>query len=1147
MRVADFDLGSEDEAAANTAARIASFNQTSSNYPRNATVHALFSEWATVQPDAPAVGAPDQVWGYGEVDRQSNRIARFLVSLGLERETFVGVLLRGPFEWAGAVLGILKAGCAYLPLEPNTPHARLRYMLNDTSAPVLVTTKVHARMANRLQWDCPALANLLCLDSYRFTEEAEGEGRMMLPEMWDHVGRSAFDDISGGGWTSSFTGSWLSREVMDAYGENALTKLRPYLGPRSRVLEIGCGSGITMFRLAPLCGHYFGTDLSSDVLGFAKHEMVRRDARNITLVHLPAHRINELDESDFDVVVCNSVAQCFVGHNYFRAVLAKAITRLGRTGVIFFGNIWDQDLKDAFVSALEEFRHRSGGIGYRTKTDREEELFLSRRFFEDLCYEFPEIIGVAFSAMLGDVRSELSDFGYDVMVRIDKNILRDPAATRNKSQYDLSHLPEAIAPLSERSGPGGLAYVIYTSGTTGFPKGVMVQHRSIVRLVRDTNYIALGVDDCILQTGSLAFDASTFEIWGALLNGGCVVIPSRLSILDAAEMERLITDHNVTTLWLTSTLFNHLVATSAGIFGGLRTLIVGGERLSVMHVNRFRAIYPHVAVINGYGPTESTTFAVCHLIDRDYQRDIPLGRPICNTSVAILDEANQLLDVGAVGEICIGGDGLARGYLNDPELTAQRFIRHPFVGGERLYRTGDLGHWLADGTVQYLGRLDDQMKIRGFRIEPGEIENRLLAAPGVREAAVACHESAEGDKELAAYWVGKDGVDASDLHSVLASELPEYMVPTRFVRVSHLPLTVNGKLDRKALPVPVRDTSATNNGPLAPLSEAERQLLPLFQEVLGSTNITTTENFFDLGGHSLQLLRLVALIRNRLGVDLPISEVFAAPTITAMAVSLLDHIRTGIEIADRPRVQLTTGRSPNLFIFPPATGDCVGYIDFARLLAPYAVYGFNFIESAHILERYADLVQEVQPTGPYLLIGYSAGGNLAYQVAHVLECRFARVVAVIMLDSARRLERVPSTEEEIERTAAGFIEHETIAPYLANPLLREKVLRGIKRSYEHIGRSVNREIIAADIHLIECEAGIEDWRDASGRLAVSGAAWAEVTKGVLVRHRGQGEHHRMLMPPHLHRNTDIVRGIVDSIASAAAFEEGQGLGRLDLE
>ena len=317
MKLADLDLPSQRAEAQGVAARIARFNAMSTPYPRHSTVHGLFSAHAQAHPDAPAVGGADRMWSYEEVEHRSNRMARLLVSLELPRESVIGVLTREPFEFVTALLGIMKAGCAYLPFDDEFPYARLRYMLTDAAAPALILGKACARIGNRLQWDCPNLRSLLCFDSHCFTAETENENSATMVEIFDHFGAKALDDISGGGWSSSFTGQWLSREVMDGYGDNALAKLRPLLTRRSRVLEIGCATGITMFRLAPLCGQYVGADLSSEILSFAQREIARRAAGNISLFHLPADRIDELDEGDFDVVVCNSVAQSFVGHNYF--------------------------------------------------------------------------------------------------------------------------------------------------------------------------------------------------------------------------------------------------------------------------------------------------------------------------------------------------------------------------------------------------------------------------------------------------------------------------------------------------------------------------------------------------------------------------------------------------------------------------------------------------------------------------------------------------------------------------------------------------------------------------------------------------------------------------------------------------------------
>jgi amino acid adenylation domain-containing protein len=1141
MKLADLELTEQGADPAEIAARIARFNATGTDYPRQASVHELFSLQALAQPDAAAVGGPDRKWSFGEVEHQSNRIARLLVSIGLQRESVVGVLTRLPFEFITALLGILKAGCAYLPFDEETPYARLRHMLTDAAAPALILGKAKTRVGNRLLWDCPGLGSLICLDSHDFTAECEAERRMVTVEMWDHFGREAFDDISAGGWTSSFTGQWLSREVMDGYGDNALVKLRPFLDRRSRVLEIGCASGITMFRLAPLCGHYVGTDLSPAILAFAEREIERRGVGNISLVNLPADRIDELAEGDFDLIVCNSVAQSFVGHNYFLEVLRKAIRKLGRNGMIFFGNAWDQERKDAFVAELQDFKRRLGTAEYRTKTDRSEELFLSRAFFTDLRHTFPGIADVRFSTMLGEARSELSDFGYDVLLLIDKDApcRSDALPPRSKAQYDLSHLPQQAGQLPELSGPRGLANVIYTSGTTGNPKGVLIEHRSIVRLVRNTNYIALGPDDCILQTGALSFDASTFEIWGALLNGGRLIIPPKWSILDQAEFERLIADHGVTTLWLTASLFNQLVAADLSIFAGLHQVIVGGERLSPPHIRQFRSAYPAIALINGYGPTESTTFAICHRITSDYLRDIPLGKPISNTQVAILNDAGTLLDVGAVGEICIGGDGLARGYLGDPELTARKFIQHSFAAEGRAYRTGDLGSWAADGTIQFLGRLDDQVKIRGFRVEPSEIEFRLLAISGVREVAVIGHEAGNGETELIAYWTGDDTVNPAFIRSTLAAELPDVMVPRHLIQLERLPLNSSGKLDRRALPSPtgIHDTNRPDlrNAPAGPASDTEKQMIAIWQEVLETSDIGIDDDFFALGGHSLKALKLAHLIQRDMGVAMPFSAVFSAQTVRSLAQRALDCARYGEHALDQPYVtfNVANGRLP-LFAFPPGTGDALGYLELAGRLEFCIFHAFNFIDAESRVRDYADRIISVDPDGPHILFGYSAGGNMAFRVTKELERRGRTVAAIVMLDSGRVLETFGFPDEEIARLAADFLDAEEVREYVRNTVLRDKATRTIHRYVNALSQTRDDGSVDAELHLVVAEDSENTFTDQRGITISTKSGWADVTRRGLKTYRGSGSHAHLLNNPNLDANAALLREILRKLACRRA-------------
>ncbi|WP_213427997.1 MULTISPECIES: amino acid adenylation domain-containing protein [Paenibacillus] len=352
--------------------------------------------------------------------------------------------------------------------------------------------------------------------------------------------------------------------------------------------------------------------------------------------------------------------------------------------------------------------------------------------------------------------------------------------------------------LVKTHGPEDLIYIIYTSGSTGLPKGVMFEHRSVVRLVKNTTFMEFPEKGRILQTCSYMFDVSTLEIWGALLNGMSLHLTRKETVLDPEKMSELIVREGINTMWLTSPLFNHLAEHQPEMFKPLNCLLVGGEALSKKHIEAVRRCCPGLRVINGYGPTENTTFSACLIIEKEYEKSIPIGQPISNSTAYVLNRFGGLQPIGVVGELCVGGEGVARGYMNRPELTAERFISHPWIPEERLYKTGDLVRWLPDGVLEFIGRSDGQVKIRGFRIEVGEIEQQLLLYEDVQETAIVARETESGSC-LYAYFVSKRSIKKAELREHLSIRMPDYMLPSYFVQVSHIPLTPNGKVDKRIL------------------------------------------------------------------------------------------------------------------------------------------------------------------------------------------------------------------------------------------------------------------------------------------------------------------------------------------------------------
>jgi amino acid adenylation domain-containing protein len=434
--------------------------------------------------------------------------------------------------------------------------------------------------------------------------------------------------------------------------------------------------------------------------------------------------------------------------------------------------------------------------------------------------------------------------------------------------------------------PDHLAYIVYTSGSTGTPKGVVATHRGVTRVVMDPGYVDLGPEETILELAPVPFDASTFEIWGALLNG------ARLAVFPAGpvslrELSQALTRHRVTTLFLTTGLFHQMIDEEPRGLGGLRQLITGGDVISVARVRRALEELPGCRLIHAYGPTESTTFATCHLVSREdtVRPSLTLGRPIHRTTVWLLDERLEPVPPGVPGEMYLGGDGLARCYWRMPDRTASRFVPHPFaaVPGERLYRTGDLARWLPDGTIDFLGRIDRQVKIRGFRVEPAEIETTLERHPDVMSAVVQPRDDGRGNKRLVAWIVPSSPISETDLLAWCREHLPAFMVPGAFVLMEGLPLDPNGKVDRKALPEPDPGSRGRYVAPRTPL---EGQVAAVWSEVLKVDPVGAEDDFFELGGHSLLATQIVARLERELGIDLGLRAFFDEPTVAGVALAI---------------------------------------------------------------------------------------------------------------------------------------------------------------------------------------------------------------------------------------------------------------------
>ncbi|QOY92808.1 amino acid adenylation domain-containing protein [Massilia sp. UMI-21] len=465
---------------------------------------------------------------------------------------------------------------------------------------------------------------------------------------------------------------------------------------------------------------------------------------------------------------------------------------------------------------------------------------------------------------------------------------------------DTGAMPDAVPTEAPALGGDAPACIIYTSGSTGTPKGTLVPQRAVMRLVVGSDYVSFGPGDRVAHLASPSFDATTFELWGPLLNGGTAVVIERDTVLSPAAFAQALQERAIDTAFVTSALFNVMAQGAPTAFGGMRELLVGGDAVDPASVRIVLRAAPPRRLLNGYGPTEATTFSCWHEIGMptDAARSVPIGRPLANGSCHVLDRHMQPVPVGVVGELYLGGAGLAHGYLARGGMSAARFVANPFgVPGSRLYRTGDLVRYTPDGSIECLGRVDHQVKIRGFRIEPGEIEAALCRHEAVAQAVVTVHDDAAVGKRLVAYVVAN--TEVAQLRAHLKEVLPEYMVPAAFVALDALPLTPNGKIDRKALPAP--DMQGLRATYLAPRNDFEETLAAIWCDVLQVERVGVHDNFFELGGHSLLATQVASRIRDSFAIELPLRVLFDSPTIEAQAQYIVEDtlaVMAALEASD---------------------------------------------------------------------------------------------------------------------------------------------------------------------------------------------------------------------------------------------------------
>ncbi|MHB9105595.1 MAG: non-ribosomal peptide synthetase [Armatimonadota bacterium] len=565
--------------------------------------------------------------------------------------------------------------------------------------------------------------------------------------------------------------------------------------------------------------------------------------------------------------------------------------------------------------------------------------------------------------------------------------------------------------------PDHLAYVIYTSGSTGTPKGVLVTHRGMVNHnLAAVELYGLQPGDRMLQFSSLNFDMAVEEIFPTWIAGATLVFRGENALQSGREFTEWLAREKVTVLDLPTAFWHewvHELAAGTALPPDVRLVIVGGEKAQApVYAEWQRLAGKSVRWLNTYGPTETTVIATLYDPAANPAglregEELPIGRPIANTQAFILDAEGQPVPVGVPGELYLGGTGLARGYLHRPELTAERFIAHPFSEAPdgRLYRTGDVARWRADGNIEFFGRSDDQLKVRGFRVEPGEIETLLNGHPAVRQSVVIGRTAADGIALIAYVVPREDGVTAEALRAALKAQLPDYMVPAAFVMLDRLPLTPSGKVDRRALPAPEAAPGAQH---VPPRDELEAQLAQIWQAVLGVEAVGVTDDFFELGGHSLLAVRLFSTIERMLGKRLPLASLFQAPTIAHLA-DLLREEHWAPRWSSLVPIRMT-GTRPPFFFVSYAGGSAIKYRQLSELIgSDQPFYGFQEVglesqEQPHrsieaMAAHYIREMRSLQPHGPYYLGGHCFGGLVAFEMGLQLRAQGEQVAMVALVEA----------------------------------------------------------------------------------------------------------------------------------------------------
>ncbi|MGB5980470.1 MAG: amino acid adenylation domain-containing protein [Cyclobacteriaceae bacterium] len=858
----------------------------------------------------------------------------------------IGVLVRDPLYKVIVLKALQRENTSYQILDG------IENAIPDDLTSI-ITEHGLLKKVDELFWRKGNLKSLILVDQYN--EQSEKEE--VFKDIWNHMADATSDALNDYGWSNSYTAESFSIKEMDEYVDNFSDKLSPYLNEDTRVLEIGCGHGVVLFKIAPKVAYYHATDLAPNILNKNRERLDQQGITHVVQEAYGAADIDKVREKNFDVIVCSSVVHYFPDTIYLEKVICDSINLLADKGVIYLDDLIDLSKKDNLLKSTDD--HKKNNPSHKTKTNWDNDLFINKEFFEYLQEKYPQVECFEATSKNGKIDNELTRYRFDVVLKINKKAVRktiNPKAKRrhvigaiansfelpdnlitpnnavlNSGLLGYAHIanysdtnPRLTASLDD------LAYIIYTSGTTGKPKGAMVHHKGMLNhLYAKINDLGITGDDIVAETAPASFDISIWQFISTLLVGGhCHIISKDILVEPALLIKEL--DRGEVTIFesvpsLITAFLDGLPEGQAHILDNLRWMIPTGEALSVSLTRKWYRYFPEIKLLNAYGPTEASDDVTHHVVEVPIERQttISIGKPIQNTHIYILDRYLNLCPVGVHGEICVVGLGVGYGYWKNEEKTHNAFVKNPFVEEtgkneyQTLYKTGDIGYIDGNGNIICLGRLDEQVKIRGNRIELGEIDSVLSKLPEIEDVVVDAKEVG-GEKQLVAFYLAGEILDIDYLQRHIVRSLPDYMVPSYFIKMDEFPITDNGKLNRKALPEP---TYTSDKKYVAPETEKEILLQNIWAEVLGieASVISVDSNFFELGGHSLKAMVLVNKVSKQLEVELPLKSVFELATIQNMADHLdradkTDHMSIQ-PVADKEYYVLSAAQRRQYFLY----------------------------------------------------------------------------------------------------------------------------------------------------------------------------------------------------------------------------------------